>query len=243
MTILKKKFRKVLRIIKTDVVRKVIAHLYLRGSGIEIGALHNPLKVPRKVHVSYVDRMVVDDLRAQYPELRREKLVTVDVVDNGELLATIPDNSQRFVIANHFIEHCENPLLALDNMLRVLKPQGVLYLAVPDKRFTFDADRPPTSLEHLQEDYRLGAERSRVAHYTEWVRYVNKMTDSETCEQEIKRLMVLEYSIHFHSWTQMETLEMILSVQQRHRFNIDMLALNMEENIFIIRKLDNDDRS
>jgi SAM-dependent methyltransferase len=242
MTYLRKKVRKVLRIIRTDIVRRVIAHLYLRGKGIEVGALHNPLKVPRNVRVSYVDRMTVDELRKQYPELQREKLVTVDVVDNGELLATIPDSSQSFVIANHFIEHCENPLLALDNMLRVLRPQGVLYLAVPDKRFTSDVDRPPTTLDHVLADYSLGAERSRVAHYTEWVRYVNSVTDGESCEQEVARLMAMEYSIHFHSWTQLEMLEMVMSIQQRHRFNIDMLVSHLEENIFIIRKLDDDDR-
>jgi SAM-dependent methyltransferase len=242
MTYLKKKVRKMLRMIRTDIVRRVIAHLYLRGSGLEIGALHRPLKVPRKARVSYVDRMTVDELRKHYPELQREKLVTVDIVDNGELLAMIPDSSQSFVIANHFIEHCENPLLALDNMLRVLKPQGVLYLAVPDKRFTFDVDRPPTTLQHLMTDYSSGVEQSRVDHYAEWVRYVGKVTDDEEGEQEVVRLMAMGYSIHFHSWTQQGTLEMLLSVQQRHWFNIDMLALHIEENIFIIRKLDDDDR-
>ena len=38
-------------------------------------------------------------------------------------------------------------------MLRVLKSNGVLYLALPDKRFTFDQDRPVTPYEHLKRDY------------------------------------------------------------------------------------------
>jgi predicted SAM-dependent methyltransferase len=242
MSNFKKWVRKVLRKTRTDAVRTVIASLYLRGTGIEIGALHNPLKVFRVARISYVDRMTVDELRKHYPELQREKLVTVDIVDNGEQLATIPDCSQAFVIANHFIEHCENPLLALDNMLRVLKPLGVLYLAVPDKRFTFDIDRPTTPLGHLLADYTLGAEQHRVNHYAEWVRYVNKVTDTVALDKEVIRLMDMEYSIHFHSWTQQEMLEMLLSVKQRHTFDIEMLVLNLEENIFIIRKLDDDVR-
>lgn len=217
-------------------VRKRIAYQYLRGSGIEIGALHNPLRVSRTANVRYVDRMAVDDLRLHYPELRREKLVHVDIVDDGELLKTIPDNSQEFVIANHFIEHCENPLLALKNMLRVLKPLGIAYLAVPDKRFTFDADRPATTIEHLVVDFTAGGEQSRLGHFQEWVRHVSKIDDAARSTLEVQRLMAMQYSIHFHSWNQREMLELLLYVQQLLPFNLEMLVFNKEENIFIICK-------
>ena len=88
----------------------MIAATFLRGTGIEIGALHEPLIVPRRVTVRYVDRMRSPQLRHQYPELSRADLVDVDIVDDGELLATIPDGSQDFVVANHFIEHCQDPI-------------------------------------------------------------------------------------------------------------------------------------
>jgi hypothetical protein len=39
--------------------RQMLAYEYLCGNGIEIGALHNPLRVPRRAHVRYVDRMSV----------------------------------------------------------------------------------------------------------------------------------------------------------------------------------------
>src|SRR6059036_2532729 len=88
--------------------RKTIASTYLRGDGLEIGALHNPLKVPPAARVKYVDRMCVADLRREYPELSGKHLVDVDILDDGETLASIGDGTQDFVIANHFIEHCEN---------------------------------------------------------------------------------------------------------------------------------------
>ena len=159
--------------------RQEIAGRYLRGSGIEIGALHNPLDVPRSVRVRYVDHLPVDQLRDHYPELAGEKLVDVEIVDDGERLATISDASQDFVIANHFLEHCEDPLGALGNMIRVLRPGGILYLAVPDKRYTFDVDRPVTSTDHLLRDHREGPEGSRRGHYEEWARLVDKAEEPE----------------------------------------------------------------
>ena len=113
--------------------RSVIAETYLSGIGIEIGALHNPLKLPIRASAKYVDRLSVPDLRQQYPELASEELVEVDILADGERLETIEDSSQDFVVANHFVEHCQNPVGAVLNMLRVLKPAGILYLALPDK--------------------------------------------------------------------------------------------------------------
>ena len=134
--------------------RRSVADHYLKGKGIEIGALHNPLNVPDTIRVQYVDRMSVADLKKHYPELSDLPLVEVDILDDGEELTRIPSASQDFVIANHFIEHCQNPIKTIQSMLRVLKPTGILYLGIPDKRYTFDVHRPLTtirpSLKRLQ---------------------------------------------------------------------------------------------
>src|SRR5215210_513324 len=100
---------------------------YLRGSGLEIGALHMPLRVARGVRVRYVDRLDVDGLRMHYPELAEHDLVDVDIVADGESLGSVADGSQDFVIANHFLEHTQNPIATVESHLRVLRPDGVIY--------------------------------------------------------------------------------------------------------------------
>ena len=70
-------------------VRAKLAAEFLRGGGIEIGALHLPMVLPTGVSVRYVDRMTLPELRAHYPELEGCDLAPVDVVDDGELLSTI----------------------------------------------------------------------------------------------------------------------------------------------------------
>ncbi len=216
--------------------RYSLAFLYLRGSGIEIGALHNPLRVSPRARVRYVDRMSVPDLRRQYPELKKKKLVPVDFVADGELLESVGDNSQEFVIANHFLEHCQNPLLALENMFRVLCPEGTLYLALPDSRYTFDRQRPVTPLEHLLRDYREGPDWSRRGHFLEWAHLVNGVRDQVEAEKQAEELMTMNYSIHYHVWSQFEMLEMLHVLRQQHPLDIEVMHRRKDEVIFIIRK-------
>lgn len=228
--------KRTFKLLSVRIDRESVATAYLKGNGIEIGALHNPLKVSSAAHVKYVDRMSCDDLRSQYPELKKEKLVPVDIVDDGERLDKIADESQDFVIANHFLEHSQNPLLTFSNIYRVLRSGGVLYLALPDKRYSFDAERPVTTLEHLQRDLQEGPAWSRRGHFEEWARHVNRLTDPADLERQVENLMALDYSIHFHAWDQREMIELLLCLQDSFPFELEMLLKHVEEQIFILRK-------
>jgi len=218
--------------------RESVANMFIRGQGIEIGALHMPLEVSRAAKVKYVDRLSVPDLRKQYPELNDKNLVDVDIIADGERLETIPNATQDFVIANHFVEHCQNPIAALLNMFRVLKPGGVLYLALPDKRCSFDADRPVTPFDHLLRDYQDGPEWSRRQHFEEWTRLVNKVQDDEEAERQIALNLSIDYSIHYHVWTQAEMLEMVVELRKMVSFELELCLKNGGEVIFILRKND-----
>jgi SAM-dependent methyltransferase len=216
--------------------RRAIAAEFLQGDGIEIGALHQPLNVPRTARVKYVDRMNAADLRQHYPELVKQPLVEPQIIDDGETLVTIADATQDFVIANHFIEHCENPLLTFHNLLRVLKPGGVVFMAVPDKRFTFDVDRPVTTLDHVLRDFAEGPEWSKRQHYEEWSRLVNKRTDASQVNAEAERLIAMKYSIHFHVWSAPALLELVQALQPIVRFELELFLRNGIESVIILRK-------
>lgn len=220
----------------TKLGREFVAGAFIKGNGIEIGALHMPLYVPRSAKVKYVDRLSVEELRRHYPELNAKELVKVDVITDGETLEGISDSTQDFVIANHFIEHCQNPIAALINMFRVIRPGGVLYLAIPDKRRSFDADRHVTPFEHILRDYNEGPDWSRRGHFEEWTRLVNKVEDDEEAEREIALNMSMDYSIHYHVWTQTEMLELIVSMRKMISFELEICLKNDAEVIFILRK-------
>jgi predicted SAM-dependent methyltransferase len=219
-------------------VRRDIAFKYLSGKGIEVGALHAPLEVPDTVKVYYVDRMSVSELRKQYPELNGTNLIEADIVDNGETLSSIPDNFWDFVIANHMIEHCQNPIGALENFLRVVKPGGIIYMGVPDKRYIFDVDRPMTSLDHLIRDYKEGPEWSKVSHYHEYVRLVEKFPEEQVLARQ-QALINIDYSIHFHVWTSETFSEWLFYCQKQlgFGFTIELFQENSIEIVMILRKI------
>ena len=215
--------------------RRRIAKKYLHGQGLEIGALQEPLEVPAGAEVKYVDRLSVPELRKHYPELDDLALVEVDVIDDGQTLERTRSGSQDFVIANHFIEHTEDPIGTIKNHLRVLKPGGILYLAVPNKRFNFDADREPTGFDHLVRDHEAGPAASRMGHYREWAEYVDK---AKSVEAAAERLESDDYSIHFHVWTPESFLDFLTGIQARYRlpFELEVAQTNEQELITILRK-------
>lgn len=229
------------------VPRRLVAAAFLAGKGLEIGALHNPLPLPETAQARYVDRLDKPGLYEHYPELRQFDLVPVDVIDDGERLTTIDDESEDFVIANHFLEHCEDPLTTLENLLRVVRPGGSIFMAVPDKRRTFDRDRTITPLEHLLDDRHRGADRSRGHHYREWVTLVEPHfgrygagTPEPVIAARIAELMAQQYSIHFHCWTSREVLELLACARDTLGMPFDVEFFGeyetAGENIFVLRK-------
>jgi SAM-dependent methyltransferase len=225
--------------------RNSLSRAFLRGSGIEIGALHNPLSVAEGLQVKYVDRMRKRELYEHYPELRGHPLVEVDIIDDGETLASIAAESQDFIIANHFLEHCQDPIATLKSFARVLAAGGIVYMAIPDKRFTFDRDRERTPLSHLIEDHASGPAASRGQHFREWVTLVEPQFghsyDTEAAvEERVRLLQDQDYSIHFHAWTPEDISCLIEHCIDGEGMPFDVLfagEFNSEhEMIYILRK-------
>jgi predicted SAM-dependent methyltransferase len=220
--------------------RLTVVDRHLRGCGLEIGALQDPIPLPRGATARYVDIAPTSELRRMHPRKARRHLVEVDVVDDGERLATVADGSQDFVAANHFLEHCEDPIGTLRNLLRVVRPGGVVYLSVPDKRHTFDHDRPATTFEHLVRDHEHGPAASRHAHYDEVVRLAAKVEGETAVATEVERLERESFRIHFHCWSQTEFLQLLTALQVRPgfpRFDVAEFAANEHEMVVVLRRL------
>ena len=228
-------FLKKLGLIKERLTLSSLAAKYLRGQGIEIGPLVRPTKLPAETSVKYVDRLSVEQMQVHYPEIDATQLTPIDIIDDGEKLESFADESLDFIVASHFLEHCQDPLTTLENFCRVIVCEGHLLLAIPDKRFTFDKERPITSLSHLLADQKEGPEKSRGAHFSEWSRYVGKKEGAQL-QADIHHCTSLNYSIHFHVWTKKEIVELTEHVSSYLPLHVELLEASGEEVLIVLRK-------
>lgn len=228
----------------SKVDRMGISANYIKGEGIEIGALNYPLLVPAHARVKYVDRISGQEHAAIFPEMPLKDMVHVDIIDDGETLKKVGDATQDFVIANHFIEHCQNPAMTIENLLRVLKKGGIVFMAIPDKRFTFDLNRDLTTMDHFIRDYKEGPAWSEQDHYEDFVRKTewskNAKTD-EDIQNVIRHLKSINFSIHFHVWSHPTMIDFFQMLRKDllFPFEIELSVAphhNGHESIFILRK-------
>lgn len=211
-----------------------LARKYLHGTGIEIGALHRPLKLPPQAKAYYLDRLEPEQLKTHYPELGNSRIY-VSLVGEGENLGCIRDRSLDFLVANHFIEHCEDPLATLKEFTGKLRPGGIIFMAVPERRRTFERRREETSWEHLLLDHERGPETSRLGHFQEWASKVYGLK-GDHIERGVTDLQAMNYSIHYHCWSKEGFINFLQKLSAFLPLELVDLRSWRQENIFILRK-------
>jgi SAM-dependent methyltransferase len=120
--------------------------------GLEIGASFSPI-APKSDgwNVETIDHATREALIEKFlPHgVDVSKIEDVDWVWCGQPIDVLLGESRwgtyDYCIASHVIEHIPDLLEFLNNLERLLRPQGVLSLVIPDKRHCFDFFKPLTS--------------------------------------------------------------------------------------------------
>lgn len=222
-----------LRSSKARVQRSVVAQKYLRGKGAEIGAFIQPIVTPRGCHTAYIDR-VPKSHWDDHEEYKQFKIVDVDIVDDGLHLSKVETHAFDYLIAAHVLEHADDPIQAMKNWVRVVKPGGHLLVIVPDKRFTFDKDRELTTIDHFLKDHQEGPACSAPEHYREIAIKCMGLSSAEEIEAYVQ---TAEPAVHFHTWTLDSFVEFLL-VTNRYLgdvFEIVEAKLNVGEDLCVLR--------
>jgi SAM-dependent methyltransferase len=142
-----------------DRTQELLKHISKDMRGIEIGPAHAPLAPKRDGFNSialdvYTADQIVDRLKSD-PNIPKESLHNIQEVDllgNAGDIAELVEakfGNEKFdyILSSHNLEHMPDPIGFLLGCERVLKPGGIVSLAVPDRRFMFDFFRPITTTE------------------------------------------------------------------------------------------------
>lgn len=217
---------------------------YLAGSGIEIGALHSPQRInKKKCQVRYVDWLNKEGLIKHNPTVLPEDIRDPDIVASATDLSVIANESENFVIANQIVEHLPNPIKALVEFHRVLRKGGILYLSIPDKRYTIDKDRPITTLSHVVGDYKKNTSiENDTNHYEEWAEFVEEKRPKESpLRWKLEDILKVGCAIHFHVWTPESVVEILNYVKNELKMPFrlkDYYYRNKESPfIFVLEKV------
>jgi hypothetical protein len=134
--------------IRRDRIRSL---LNLTGFGLEIGPSHSPI-YPKAdgFNVEILDYADAERLREIYTSLGHsvDRIEQVDYVSNGRPIhEAVPRRYEYdFIFSSHAIEHVPDLIGYFKSCEMLLKPGGKVALAVPDKRYTFDALRFPSTV-------------------------------------------------------------------------------------------------
>ena len=134
--------------------------------GLEIGPLHNPLVRKSEGTVLYVDHADTDFIKkaTQDPNINNDEIVDIDIIWGDRPLKDLVPHPMDYAVASHVIEHVPDMIGWLKDLHGALKEDGLICLAIPDRRFTYDLLRPESTIGEMVEAYLLRARRPPARH-------------------------------------------------------------------------------
>lgn len=191
-----------------------VAKRHLTGIGLEIGAMHRPLKVPSYCQVKYVDIASREESIRKFPELDPNEIVQVDYLCDGFTLEIVPNHQFDFIIANHVLEHSPNPIGTLLRWSQTLKPSGKIFCTLPLADRCFDQGRTITPTSHMVDDFHIYQSKDALSikernreHYLDWLRISEPnilgrppLKDEELTTR-VSEMLQENAEIHFHTFS------------------------------------------
>lgn len=214
-------------------VKRALAARWLRGRGLEFGALHQPLAVdPSQATVVYADRWTRPEAIELFPELASEfaEDLTAAIVDptfridlDTDDLSSVEPQHFDFFIANDVMEHLANPIRFLKAVADVMTPGSRLFLSIPDGHYTHDANRPVTPRRHLWQEYRHDVTAVDDAHVLDHLEAADQPVptapdERQACFDDLRRR-----SFHVHVWDDDSFGRMLRQANRRLSLDLDVL--------------------
>lgn len=157
------------------------------------------------------------------------------VIGEARHMTGVDDNSYDALLASHVIEHTADPIGALREWQRVVRPEGHILLIVPHRDGTFDHRRPITTVEHMLSDEERQTGEDDLTHLDEILELHDLGRDpgAGSCEnfERRSRANAKMRALHHHVFDTRSVVAMceaagleVLRLRPKPRFNIVCLA-------------------
>lgn len=219
------------------------AYELLKGVGIEIGALSKPFDLDATV--IYADIADPTTMTAQLKDCEGRTYLNRQLVDVKLILEPpfynfrgIEPNTVDFCVSSNVVEHHPNPMYFLLEQLRIIKPFGVLYAAIPNKEKTYDRGRIATPVAML-ESRLVNFEFSRPFNLAlDIVRNTIEHEDYRNQGHDMAQRLVEQPDGHHHFFTfdPDSTLSMISNLARYQKFQLIYFNLDGTNIHFALQK-------
>ena len=155
----------------------------------------------------------------------------------GGDLAPIPADSYDAVLSAHVIEHLADPIGALGEWARVVRPGGHLLLVAPHKERTIDHRRPVTAVSHMIEDHGRGVGEDDATHVQEVLELHDLARDDGVSDREEferrTRDNPTHRAVHHHVFTTRSLLQLL----DRCDLCIQAVAARLPGDVFVLAQV------
>lgn len=162
--------------------RRSFLHRHLTepiSSTLEVGALNTPTIRPGECATSFLDWFSTEELQnrhADNPAVSVDDIAAIDFVVKSRDFARMVTEPVDLAIANHVIEHVPDPIHWLDQLRQCVKPGGLLFLSIPDRRYTFDYFRRESDAVEVVRANVEGHERPTADAIARHLYYLTKVS-------------------------------------------------------------------
>lgn len=146
------------------------------------------------------------------------------------------DEAFDFVLSEHVLEHLANPLRALREWRRILKPGGIVFLFLPHRDRTFDRNRERTPLAHLLEDEARLVGDDDSTHVPEWKEKVIEPGLAPHYGRFPISTHVLQGLIHHHVWVTRDIEELVTALGFELIESVDLCRDRTDTFVVVARK-------
>jgi predicted SAM-dependent methyltransferase len=151
---------------------------------------------------------------------------------DGSDLCEVGQHQYDFLLSSHNLEHFANPIKALKEWQRVIRPGGSLVIVLPHYAKTFDHLRTPTPVQHMFDDYERQMGEDDLTHVDEIFR-ANRLDGGAGSDEDLRALLLDNFNhrmMHHHVFDETNSKELM----ERVGFKVLAVETQLPFHIYLV---------